>query len=93
MKFQKGRSGNPKGRPKKGESLTDILNLKLDKKNESGKLLREVIADKLIMLAEGGDIVALKYLMDRCDGKPKESIELTNGTVDIKLREIMGNGA
>jgi hypothetical protein len=84
---------NRKGRPKKGECMTDILNLKLDQKNTSGKLLREAVAEKLIALAEGGDIAAIKYIMDRVDGKPRETIALTDNAIDAKLMEIMKNDA
>jgi hypothetical protein len=80
---------NRKGRPKKGTALTDILNYKLDQKTGDGKFRREVVAEKLIELAEGGDVAAIKYIMDRVDGRPTESIELTDGAVEIRLREIM----
>lgn len=58
---------NPKGRPPKGEALTDILREKVD---------REVVADKLIALALDGDLAALKYIYDRIDGKPTEKREI-----------------
>ena len=91
--FQKGDQRiNRRGRPKKGTALTDILNMKLDEKSESGKLRREIVAEKIIELAICGDVAALKYIFDRTDGKPKESIELTDGAIDAKLKEIMNNG-
>ena len=80
---------NRKGRPKKGTALTDILNLKLDEKSESGIMRREIVAEKLITLAEGGDVVALKYIFDRTDGRPKESIDLTDNDVETKLKGIL----
>jgi hypothetical protein len=83
---------NRRGRPRKGMAMTDILNYKLDQKTEAGNLQREVIADKLIALAEAGDVPALRYLIDRIDGRPKESIELTDSMVDQQLKEIM-NGS
>jgi len=63
---------NRQGRPKKGTAFTDILNMKLDDENKSGLLRREAVAEKLIKLAEGGDIAAIKYIMDRVDGKPTQ---------------------
>ena len=90
---------NRKGRPKKGESMTDILNWALDQKRtikdsgtgeEKSLLLRHVLAEKLISKAvDDGDVAAIKYIYDRLDGRPKESIELTDGAIDTRLREIM----
>lgn len=65
--WKPGESGNPNGRPPKGEALTDILNSKLDK---------EEMVEKIIQIAiEKEDLSAIKYIFDRLDGKPKESIE------------------
>jgi hypothetical protein len=92
MPFTKGKSGNPAGRPKRGAALTDILSYKLDQKTDGGKLRREVIADKLIELAEAGDLPALRCIFDRLDGKPRETVELKNSTLEIKLMEILNDG-
>ena len=37
-------------------------------------------------------VQAIKYVMDRVDGRPTESIELTDGAIDQRLREIMSGG-
>lgn len=67
-RFLPGYKGGP-GRPKKGEALTDILRQKLDK---------EAVAEKLITFAmERDDLVALKYIYDRIDGKPVETVNQT----------------
>ena len=94
---------NRKGRPKKGECMTDILNWALDQKRtikdsgtgeEKSLLLRHILAEKLISKAvDDGDVAAIKYIYDRLDGRPKESIELTDSATDAKLREILNNGA
>ena len=77
---------NRKGRPKKGQSLTDILNWALDQKrkitdektgNEKAILLRHLLAEKLIKKAvDDGDVPAMKYIYDRLDGRPKETVDL-----------------
>lgn len=66
--WQPGQSGNPAGRPPKGEALTEILKSKVDK---------EEIAEKLLELVNNGDLAAIKYVYDRVDGRPKETIEGT----------------
>ena len=80
---------NRQGRPKKGTAFTDILNLKLDDENKSGLMRREAVAEKLISLAEGGDIAAIKYIMDRVDGRPiqKDIIE-SNGIPSIARERL-----
>ena len=87
--FEKGDNRiNRKGRPKKGTALTDILNYKLDTADNTGKMKREAVAEKIIELAICGDVTALKYIFDRVDGKPKESIEI-DADVETKLKGIL----
>ena len=84
---------NRKGRPKKGQCLTDILAWTLDQKakikdDETGEeksiLLRHALARKLIDKAvNDGDVAAMKYIFDRLDGKPKETIEMSEERGDI----------
>lgn len=79
MGFQKGVSGNPKGRPPKGQTMTDILEKTLKKKTVKmdGKLIsgKEAAAMKLLQLAMKGDVAALKYIFDRIDGKPNQTLK------------------
>jgi hypothetical protein len=92
--FVKGDSRiNRKGRPKKGQSLTDILDWALDQKRkiknketgeEKSLLLRQMLAQRLINKAvDEGDVPAIKYIFDRLDGRPKETIEMSEKRDDI----------
>lgn len=84
---------NRRGRPKKGQTMTDILNWVLDQKRkitddktgqEKSLLLRHVLAEKLISKAiDDGDVAALKYVFDRLDGRPKETLDISTPRNDI----------
>ena len=70
--FKPGQVANPKGRPKKENCLTDILKAKGNDKDQKNRL-----ADKMWEMALDGDVPLMKYLYDRIDGRPKETIEQT----------------
>ena len=80
---------NRKGRPKKGETFTDIIQTELSKENvqvkgENGEAVlisgREAVVRKLITMAIAeGNFPALRYLMDRVDGSPRQSVIMSRG--------------
>jgi len=89
---------NRKGRPKKGETFTDVIMAELSKENVSvddgnGKKTvisaKEAVVRKLIKLAVAeGSFPAIKYLMDRIDGSPRQTIELGDReTEELSLDE------
>jgi len=90
-RFEKGKSGNPHGRPKSGEALTDILRSYLenseqnDSKTRKTRLIEELYRraiGKVEIKANGkekwieGSDDLLKYLINRIDGMPKQAMEL-----------------
>jgi len=91
--FERGdRRINRAGRPKKGQCLTDFLSYKLDQKDEAtGKLNREIVAEKIIALAKEGNIAALRTVFDRVDGVARQTIELSGLEVSSKLQEILSD--
>lgn len=92
MPFKKGKSGNPKGRPKKGKALTDILidvgagKIKYigGTKVERKEALAMVLWDKAL----NGDVNAAKYIYDRIDGKPIEKLQHFGSVVASSKREL-----
>ena len=56
-----------------------------------GQRLR-AIAEKLLVLAEQGDVSALRELGDRLDGKPKQQIEASGpdgGPMETKIEQVI----
>lgn len=89
MVWVKGQSGNPKGRPKKGMALTEILRLFLAQPDLDGATRAEMLTRKLWSLALEGNLDAIRYIYDRLDGKPTESHEIGGaGGGPITLRVV-----
>lgn len=97
MPWTKGESGNPKGRPRKKKSLTEILERYAKKRDVefNGKLIsrKEAIARKLWNIALGGDIQAIRYIYDRIDGRPDQPLDLHHDfSDDLALNIIINRG-
>jgi hypothetical protein len=82
--FQPGQSGNPKGRPKKEQSLTNIMREMLDEIREtpgddkSKKIeLKILLVRKMIDMALEGDMTAMRHVFQYIDGMPLQKIELS----------------
>ena len=73
MPFEKGKSGNPGGRPKEKPFL-EALKMELIAAGSDHKALR-VMARKLIDRGQKGDLAAINVIADRLDGKPAQAIE------------------
>lgn len=94
MAFVKGQSGNPGGRPKKGETLTDILRGYLNEPdpNSPPYTRKQMLAQALYSRAIEGDVMAIKYTYDRIDGKPVETVNSKqDGTVVLTFRSVDGS--
>lgn len=96
MPFSKGQSGNPGGRPKKGESFSAIL-LEMgdmrDVADASNKKIarKKALANRLWQLALEGNIKAIEYIYNRVQGTPRQAMEHTGG-VDLNFRIDWGDG-
>ena len=100
--FKKGQSGNPKGRPKKEKCIPDILRnigaetlppaLKEQMRKIYPDIKREMThleaAQRLIYYyAFKGESWAFQYIADRTEGKPKQSVDITERTGEIIIIE------
>jgi hypothetical protein len=82
-RFQKGESGNEKGRPKLTR-LTEALREQLAEINPDApeETIAEEIAKTLIKLALSGDVQAIKEIGNRTEGLPKQAIDL-----DLQIKD------
>ena len=81
--FKPGQSGNTKGRPPMGESMTDALRAAMTPDH------RKKFAEKARQLAEQGDIRAMEFIADRIDGKPAQR-QIITGDPDAPVAIIAG---
>jgi hypothetical protein len=76
--FGPGNNANPRGRPKKGETLTDTLKAYVNK-----RINRQQLVLKLYEMALAGNIRAMELIFERVDGKVTQPI-----TMDYVKREF-----
>ena len=82
--FKKGQSGNPKGRPKKENAISDILNRLLDTPKDD-KTQREILLERVLQMALKGDRWAINFIADRTEGKALERVikQKVNDVIEI----------
>lgn len=75
-RWKKGESGNPNGRK---NSFTDLLNeIGSQKIDADSRSKRFRIMSKLYSMAERGDLNAIKFIVERIEGKAVETIKTQN---------------
>jgi hypothetical protein len=89
--FQSGISGNPAGRPRKANSITQMMREYGDGVDvEGGPTRAQALAAVMWKAALDGDRQIAMYLIDRQDGKPKERVEHSESQV---LRVMLDDGS
>jgi len=87
-RWKKGESGNPAGRPPKGQSMTDLMEKYLGGVEEGQKKTRkELLVKKMGILAFDGDLNAMKLIWNYLDGMPKQTIDASISQSLAKLPE------
>ena len=49
---------------------------------------RDKVIEKLYQMAEDGDLTAIKEIIDRVEGKPKQSVDLTHDLSESTLADL-----
>ena len=76
-RFEKGKSGNPGGRPK-GRSIAARLRELLDQEHH-GKEIGDILAERLIKDGLQGKLGHVKEILDRTEGAAKRTVEVQGG--------------
>lgn len=94
--FVKGASGNPAGRPLGSLSVVAEIKKQLDEVAEEDPMKRKklvLLVRRLILKAiNDGDSSMIKDIIDRIDGRPRQSIEIEDmreDTTKDKLNELI----
>lgn len=76
MAFQKGKSGNPGGKPK-DKAFADAVRVAVNREEPDGRKKLNVLAEKLVDFAMAGEGWAMQQIADRLDGKPAQESTVT----------------
>ena len=85
--FKPGHSGNPGGRPK--GSITKLMREFMYEIDDTGFSRVQHLCFILWDAALKGDLQAIKLIMDRVDGTPRQTIETTQVSEPIKVLQIV----
>ena len=87
-KFKPGQSGNLKGRPKRDWTVAGLIEIAMEAEKKDGVPYKKAVYDKLVKMADDGDIQAIKEVNQRLDGMPKQKTDITitdiTGLVSVK---------
>lgn len=87
--WQPGQSGNPAGRPPIERCITSkIQEILLRTDKETGKTNAELVAEAMVRIAQKpsdtrGSASITKELLDRVEGKVKDTIEVEGGSIEL----------
>jgi len=94
MPYLPGQSGNPNGRPGRGMTFAELFQKNMREKIEvDGKVItyKELIVKRALKEAVAGDIDTAFKVMDRCDGKPFQQLNVHNDNItniEDRLKEF-----
>jgi hypothetical protein len=86
-RWQPGESGNLAGRPKKGETYTDLLRQCGETifiaDNGEKLTAKEALIRKMWKLSIEGNEKLMRYMLDRFDGTPRQSIDIKSDNTNV----------
>lgn len=70
-------SGNPMGRPRRGETFKDCLNRLSEVPHDDARTQKQIVCERIMALAMGGNLAAAQWIVERLEGKAAQHIELS----------------
>jgi hypothetical protein len=83
--FKPGQSGNPKGRPPIRGLLVHLKN-RLGEVTKGESTMEEIIVLQLVQMAAKGDLLAIREIFDRMEGKPRQALDFNDITKQLQGR-------
>lgn len=80
-----GVSGNPKGRPPKGQSFAELA------RNLPNEVKQKVIDQMVKQAADKGKVQAAEFLRDTAEGKPRQTVQVEAGIGDDWRQEMLAS--
>lgn len=88
MPWVKGQSGNPAGRPRRGQSFADALRRALRERDPETKRTRlQQVAEAAVQKAIAGDLDAIRFIAERIDGKVPDMVQ-SDGQLVIRVEYV-----
>jgi len=98
-RWKPGQSGNPKGRPKGIKYMSELLREQLDQVPDTidgkpnTKTWRDLICESILRAAVKGNQPAItKELLDRIEGKVKDTHQIETGDISIVYKQVKTDG-
>ena len=79
---------NRNGAPKKEWTWAGVLKRLAEEEQASGTHLKDLMGKALIKEALKGNVAAIKEFGDRIDGKPKQTIDVNDTSIDDIINDL-----
>jgi len=96
-RWRPGHSGNPRGRPRKGQALSEHLRAVLAEEVETAdgcrKTRARLVAEALVAKAIEGNVPACRLIFERLEGRAPKCVHETQDQSQAQARETTANVA
>lgn len=88
MAWEKGKSGNPAGSPKRRLITTHIERELLQAAADGNATKARKIAEQVVKMAEEGDKWAIQFVTERTEGRPDQHVSISNSVRELSDADL-----